>query len=190
MTNNILYASKDFYFLRSKSYCLSMTEESSINNNLCLCGCGESCNNRFVYGHNRRGIRKYSDYKLIPCVCGCGEMIINRDKYNSLRKYKKGHYNKGKDFSGSNNPSWKGGRYKISIGYIMIWNPEHPNCNKDGYILEHRLTMEKHLGRYLDPKEVVHHIDCDRANNKIENLQLFESNGIHLKMELKGKKKH
>ena len=41
-------------------------------------------------------------------------------------------------------------------------------------IREHRIIMEKHLGRKLEPWEHVHHIDGNKTNNKIENLQLVD----------------
>lgn len=44
---------------------------------------------------------------------------------------------------------------------------------------EYRLVIEKHLGKQLDEKEVVHHIDLDRSNNDIDNLFLFENGDIH-----------
>jgi len=45
-------------------------------------------------------------------------------------------------------------------------------ASKDGYVMEHRLVMAKYLNRLLNENETVHHIDGDRSNNKIENLQL------------------
>jgi hypothetical protein len=39
---------------------------------------------------------------------------------------------------------------------------------------EHRVLMEEHLGRKLEPWEVVHHKDGDRANNDLTNLEVME----------------
>lgn len=39
---------------------------------------------------------------------------------------------------------------------------------------EHRVIMERHLGRRLEPWELVHHKDGDPRNNTIENLELTE----------------
>lgn len=66
-------------------------------------------------------------------------------------------------------------------GYILVYSPNHPFSNKKGYVLEHRLVMEKHLSRYLNPKEVVHHINSNFSDNRIENLKLFLNNSEHHK---------
>ena len=41
--------------------------------------------------------------------------------------------------------------------------------------LEHRWVMEQHLGRPLMSEETVHHIDGNRQNNTLANLELFSS---------------
>lgn len=73
---------------------------------------------------------------------------------------------------GEGHPRWKGGRL-TSGQYIRIHNPKHPNATKAGYVPEHRLIMEKHLGRYLKKWEIVHHINGDKHDNRIENLELL-----------------
>lgn len=65
---------------------------------------------------------------------------------------------------------WKGGKH-LKHGYVKVWCPDHPN-NHLGFVYEHRLVMEAYLGRYLTRLEKVHHIDGDRTNNLIENLEL------------------
>ena len=69
--------------------------------------------------------------------------------------------------------NWRGGKGISSHGYIKIFMPEHPYASVAGYVYEHRLIMEKHIGRYLKPTEVVHHIDQNKQNNKIDNLLLL-----------------
>jgi hypothetical protein len=74
---------------------------------------------------------------------------------------------------------WKGGGC-FKGGYKRIYLPGHPNCDRDGQFSEHRYIMEQHLGRILDKKEVVHHINKNRSDNRIENLELFKNNATHL----------
>lgn len=94
---------------------------------------------------------------------------------------------------GAGNHRWTGGRILTKGGYVMLYSPGHPyarKCGKGraGYVFEHRLVMEKKLGRYLRPGEVVHHIDNENANNHPDNLELFQTNADHLRHELTGKK--
>lgn len=62
--------------------------------------------------------------------------------------------------------------------------PRHKKCtyykgyrviySSDGRrILEHRWVMEQHIGRRLTSKEHIHHIDGDRSNNNIGNLEIL-----------------
>ena len=80
-------------------------------------------------------------------------------------------------------PNYKG--RKLDSGYVLIYNPDHPYSEGTGHIYEHRLVMEAHIGRYLTKEEVIHHIDGDKENNKIENLMLFKNNSDHLRYHKK-----
>ena len=90
------------------------------------------------------------------------------------------------DQSGANNPNWRGGRLIDKDGYVLLHRPDHPNCNRHGYVREHRLVVEQAIGRYLDSVEVVHHLDNDAQNNVLSNLKLYPSNADHLGETLAG----
>ena len=74
-----------------------------------------------------------------------------------------------KSRKGKRSAAWKGGRY-TNRGYVMVWQPELKT-----YRGEHRIVMEKHLGRPLKNIENVHHINGKRDDNRIENLELWAS---------------
>lgn len=69
-------------------------------------------------------------------------------------------------------------RLDTKDGYILI---RRPSClgkefeRNQAWIYEHRYVMGKHLGRPLDDGENVHHINGNRADNRIENLELWIS---------------
>ncbi len=77
------------------------------------------------------------------------------------------------DVRGDKNPRWKGGRRIGKDGYVVLWLPDHPYKDYHGYVREHRVVMEKSLGRHILPDEVVHHVDGDKQNNELDNLQLM-----------------
>lgn len=69
-------------------------------------------------------------------------------------------------------PNWTGGRNYCG-GYVVVKCKDHPNVNSRGYVQEHRLVLEKHLGRLLEEHENVHHKNGQRDDNRIENLELW-----------------
>ena len=75
---------------------------------------------------------------------------------------------------GENCGAWKGGTH-MRNGYKMTY--VHPSSffysmATGSYVLEHRLVMAEHLGRCLQPWEIVHHKNGIKDDNRIENLQV------------------
>lgn len=60
----------------------------------------------------------------------------------------------------------------MANGYVYIRNKEHPFRSQRNYVAEHRLVMEKKLGRYLSPNEEPHHINETKTDNRAENLEV------------------
>lgn len=83
---------------------------------------------------------------------------------------------------------WQGGYAVDEEGYILQHCPGHPNA-VSGYVRQHRLVMEKMLGRYLTPEEVVDHKNRDTSDNDPSNLELYATNADHLAATLTGRRK-
>jgi hypothetical protein len=75
---------------------------------------------------------------------------------------------------GENHPTYQGAiAYGRDNRYRARRSPDHPFADSKGYVMEHRLVVEDALGRILDPGEVVHHINEEPADNRIENLEVM-----------------
>ena len=135
----------------------------------------ENCNSKFA--QNSRNVGRF-----------CSRKCYWDHRANHIEEYafRKGKipWNKGLIgyHSGDKHWHWKGGRrLNKSNGYMEVYMPDHPNANYKKLVYEHRLVMEKTIGRFLYKEEQVHHINGIKADNRAENLRLFSSNSEHLK---------
>lgn len=100
-----------------------------------------------------------------------------------------------KDKTKEKNQNWKGGIYITEQGYRMMsiypddkWYKysiiEHKRCGTRR-MLEHRYIMMNHLCRPLEKWEHVHHIDGNKLNNSIDNLEVLPNiqHGTIVKMQ-------
>jgi len=111
---------------------------------------------------------------------------------HSKTEFKKGHsgYFKGKTFTeehkitlgcydkAEKSKNWKGGKIKTNKGYVLILMPNHPFCWQRGYIRRSHLIVEKQIGRYLKPEEVVHHIG-EKDDDRPCKLMAFINDNVH-----------
>ena len=121
-----------------------------------------------------RGVFKKSEEHIAKLRA---HLIQHNKRLGELKRGKKRP-----EISGPKHRDWRGGRFVTKRGYVLVWKPDHPNCNKNGYVFEHRLVMEKRLGRYLVRGEIVHHENGIKDDNRDENLRLM-FNAQHVSME-------
>lgn len=137
--------------------------------------CSNSCAIRFKH---KTGVMTYPKWGRLPIkscpICGKQfKPVRSKDVYCSKKCF---HESITVRMSGKNHPMWKNGKSKSVQGYILV------SQGKGVQKLEHRLVMEKHLGRKLLRTEHVHHINGDKTDNSIENLSVLstsEHNRLH-----------
>lgn len=76
---------------------------------------------------------------------------------------------------GVHNFNYGGEKILTKSGYLMVYCPPEfsgMRGKKTHRVFEHRLVMAQYLGRELEKYETVHHINSDRSDNRVSNLQL------------------
>lgn len=124
-----------------------------------------------------RGMYKLYSSGMIPEEVGRIYGVSGCTVHRRLRAAGYHVRNKSEARIGELNKSWKGGRIITKGGYVRVW------MSGGKYVLEHRLMMERAIGRPLASEEVVHHVNGNVSDNRIENLRLLASNSEHMKQD-------
>lgn len=108
-----------------------------------------------------------------PCDYCNTKLLLNSFDYNASKTHfcNEEHYHmwlKENAPKGVDNQNWRGGTHKTTDGYIRVNTPEGIR------FAEHRLVMEKSLGRKLSKDELVHHLNGVRHDNREENLAVVD----------------
>jgi len=120
-------------------------------------------------------------------MCGCGETIPIKDNKGRRLSYKLYHYSR--TVFGEQCSNWKGGKCHSSSGYLLVKSRGHPRADKESYVPEHILVMEKHLGRPILKGEIIHHKNGIKDDNRIENLELMNGYSKHMSNHQKERRK-
>lgn len=135
------------------------------------------CSPAAVLGQLRRcGVdtRRRHDYETSENVKEAWRKIGRATKGRKLTSKQRAaisERNKGK--RRRNDYEFGGHEKKRDDGYIIVYCPQHPNATNEGYVMKHRLVMERALGIRLASDYVVHHINHVRDDNRLENLALM-----------------
>lgn len=73
---------------------------------------------------------------------------------------------------GSKHYRWSGGRCISSHGYVKVRIPGHSHADPNGYVYGHLLAWLEAGNQPPAHGEVIHHVNGDKQDNRIENLRI------------------
>jgi len=138
---------------------------------------------------------------MIKCACGCGILIPEKDKKNRPRRYVNGH-NKSRlgidsrDIAICKTCGKEFKYYKTKTSGVFCskkcqYEFDYPGSywvGKNGYLYYQKGRKEKVLVHRmkldLKPGQVVHHKNGDKLDNRFENLEIIESQSVHIRRHL------
>jgi hypothetical protein len=122
----------------------------------------------------------------VLCACGCGIPTPIATRTRTARKQIKGVALR--FISGHNTrlipPEEQKRRSSFNDGSAIRYTGSPSNYIKLNSRHMHRVVMEQHLGRPLLSTEIVHHIDNNKWNNDISNLEVM-SQADHIRLHIK-----
>ena len=154
--------------------------------------CSYKCYERYIKYHKEPNctcpvcgthfyIKPYRIRKTVHQVC-CSKECNN--KYRSQWFSGVGNHQYG--LVGKLNSSFKSDKRISVYGYVLVYSPNHPFRNIDDHVFEHRLVIEKNADsfddkyfivvegkKYLRREYNVHHINENKADNRLENLSIM-----------------
>ncbi len=141
----------------------------------CACGCGQLTKdgNKFVNGHNTpfRGKQHSETAKKKQSEAAKKRPPVSKETRKKISEASKGRKHSEstrKKLSiakqAERHHSWKGGVMQNASGRVFIRQGTRE------YKARSRVIMEEKLGRVLNSSEIVHHINGDPSDDRIENL--------------------
>ncbi|WDL96938.1 HNH endonuclease [Alicyclobacillus sp. ALC3] len=149
--------------------------------------CSRACAQKVNFSNLRDGANRPVEKTCLVCGRPFAVKAVRSEtaKYCGTKCYAEA---KRELFKMENNPQWNGGVVIDVHGYrLRKVGPDYPGANSKGYIRNARYVWQETTGDVLKAGEEIHHINEDRLDDRIENLQKFASHAEHVRIGHNGR---
>lgn len=129
---------------------------------------------------DKHGIKRAKNHYFVETECNnCGMKSLSYE--SNYKRHGKAFCSKKCQYESYTCPDGtkKRKRGKSLDSHVMVKASAHHSADRNGYVPEHRLVVEKVIGRPLNKEEVVHHINCIKDDNRPSNLALCKNSQEH-----------